>query len=81
MAICAGVLVGMWLERFVLVISALHRNETPSAWGDYAPTFWDWATFAGSVGLFLTLFFLLLRLVPIVAMAEVREHVETAAPR
>jgi Ni/Fe-hydrogenase subunit HybB-like protein len=80
-AICGGVLVGMWLERFVLVVSALHRNETPSAWGDYAPTLWDWATFAGSVGLFLTLFFLMLRLVPIVAMAELREHVGTAVRR
>jgi molybdopterin-containing oxidoreductase family membrane subunit len=79
--ICGGVLVGMWLERFVFVISALHRNEMPSAWGDYAPTLWDWAIFAGSVGLFLTLFFLMLRLVPIVAMAEVREHVEQAPAR
>lgn len=77
--IASGIMVGMWLERFVFVVSSLHRNHMPSAWGDYAPTLWDWATFAGSVGLFLTLFFLMLRLVPIVSMAEMRELVGKAA--
>ena len=53
----------------------------PSYWGDFFPTFWDWATLAGPIGLFLTLFFLILRFVPIVSMAEVREIVEEERPR
>ena len=47
--------VGMWLERFVIVITSLHRDFLPSSWGIYTPTFWDWATFIGTMGLFLTL--------------------------
>ena len=71
--ISAGIIVGMWLERFVIVITSLHRNYMPSMWGNFYPTFWDWATLAGSIGIFLTLFFLLIRLLPIVSIAEVRE--------
>lgn len=74
--ISAGIIVGMWLERFVIVIPALHRNYMPSYWGNYTPTVWDWATLFGSIGLFLTLFFIMLRLLPIVSMSEVREIVE-----
>jgi len=73
--ISAGIIVGMWLERFVIVITSLHRNYMPSYWGSYFPTFWDWATLAGSIGLFLTLFFLFLRIMPIVSLAEMREIV------
>jgi molybdopterin-containing oxidoreductase family membrane subunit len=75
LGISSGIIVGMWLERYVFVISSLHRNHMPSYWGDFFPTLWDWATLAGTIGLFLTLFFLLLRLMPIVAMSEVRETV------
>jgi molybdopterin-containing oxidoreductase family membrane subunit len=71
--ISGGIIVGMWLERYIIVVSSLHRNYMPSYWGDYYPTVWDWAILAGSIGLFLTLFFALLRIVPIVAMSEVRE--------
>jgi molybdopterin-containing oxidoreductase family membrane subunit len=71
--ISTGVIVGMWLERYIFVVSSLHRNYMPSWWGDYFPTLWDWATLAGSIGLFMTLFFLLLRLVPIISLYEVRE--------
>ena len=74
--ISAGIIVGMWFERFVIVVTSLHRNYMPSEWGNYYPTLWDWLTLAGSVGLFLTLFFLILRFVPIVSMAEMREIVE-----
>jgi Ni/Fe-hydrogenase subunit HybB-like protein len=74
--ISGGVIVGMWLERFVIVVTSLHRNYMPSEWGNFYPTFWDWATLAGTIGLFLTLFFLILRLLPIVSIAEVREIVE-----
>jgi Ni/Fe-hydrogenase subunit HybB-like protein len=71
--ISAGIIVGMWCERFVIVITSLHRDYLPSEWGGYAPTVWDWAVLVGSVGLFLTLFFLILRLLPIVSIAELRE--------
>jgi Ni/Fe-hydrogenase subunit HybB-like protein len=74
--IALGVIVGMWFERFVIVITSLHRNYMPSEWGNFYPTLWDWATLAGSIGLFLTLFFLILRLLPIVSIAEIREIVD-----
>ena len=74
--ISAGIIVGMWLERFVIVIPSLSYNYMPSYWGRFFPTFWDWAALAGTIGLFLTLFFLFLRLVPIVAMSEMREIIE-----
>jgi molybdopterin-containing oxidoreductase family membrane subunit len=63
---------GMWLERFVIVVTSLHRDFLPSAWGMYMPTVWDWATFIGTIGLFLTLLFLFLRLLPMISIAEMR---------
>jgi molybdopterin-containing oxidoreductase family membrane subunit len=63
----------MWVERFVIVITSLHRDFTPSAWGMYVPTFWDWATLFGSVGLFLTLLFLFIRCLPMIALSETRK--------
>jgi Ni/Fe-hydrogenase subunit HybB-like protein len=74
--ISLGIILGMWFERFVIVVTSLHRDYMPSEWGNYFPTLWDWATLAGSIGLFLTLFFLVLRLLPIVSMAELREMLE-----
>jgi molybdopterin-containing oxidoreductase family membrane subunit len=71
--ISIAIVVGMWCERFVIVVTSLHRNHIPSEWGNYTPTLWDWATFAGSIGLFLTLFFIMLRLVPIVPLADMRQ--------
>jgi molybdopterin-containing oxidoreductase family membrane subunit len=64
--------VGMWLERFVIVVTSLHRDFLPSSWGMYHPTIWDWATFAGSIGLFLTLFFLFIRFLPMISIFEMR---------
>lgn len=74
--ISLGVIVGMWLERFVIVIPSLSHNSMPSEWGVYYPTLWDWATLAGTIGLFMTIFFVILRLLPIVSIAEVREIVD-----
>jgi molybdopterin-containing oxidoreductase family membrane subunit len=76
LVISTGIIVGMWLERFVIVIPSLSYNYMPSYWGVFFPTFWDWAALAGTIGLFLTLFFLFLRFVPIVSMSEVREIIE-----
>ncbi|MBV9470886.1 MAG: polysulfide reductase NrfD [Abitibacteriaceae bacterium] len=67
--------VGMFLERFVIIVVSLHRDYLPAAWGMYYPTFWDWAQFIGSIGLFSTLFLLFVRVLPSISMAEVRELV------
>jgi Ni/Fe-hydrogenase subunit HybB-like protein len=64
--------VAMWLERFVIIVTSLHRDFLPSSWGMYYPTRWDFITFFGTIGLFLTLFFLFMRFVPMIAMFEVR---------
>ncbi len=65
--------VGMWLERYLIVITSLEREFLPSSWGDYQATFWDWATLAGSLGQFATLMLLFIRFVPVISMAEMRE--------
>jgi molybdopterin-containing oxidoreductase family membrane subunit len=67
--------VGMWLERFVIVVISLTRDFMPSAWGRYSPTFWDWATFIGTMGLFVMLIFLFVRVLPAISIAEMRELV------
>ena len=64
--------IGMWLERFVIVVTSLHRDFLPSSWGNFAPTIWDWGTFVGTIGLFLTLLFLFVRFLPMISIAEMR---------
>jgi len=67
--------VGMWLERFVIVVISLTRDFMPSAWGRYSATIWDYATFAGTLGLFTMLLFLFVRVLPAISIAEMRELV------
>jgi molybdopterin-containing oxidoreductase family membrane subunit len=69
---------GMWLERFVIVVTSLHRDFLPSSWGMYNPTFWDWTTFVGTIGLFLTLLFLFIRFLPMISIAEMRASLPEA---
>jgi molybdopterin-containing oxidoreductase family membrane subunit len=64
--------IGMWLERFVIVVLSLHRDFLPSSWGMYYPTWVDWATFIGSIGLFLAMLFLFLRFLPMISIFEMR---------
>src|SRR5437867_1022368 len=64
--------IGMWLERFIIVITSLHRDFLPSSWGMYDPTIWDWATFLGTIGLFVSLIFLFVRFVPMISIFEMR---------
>jgi molybdopterin-containing oxidoreductase family membrane subunit len=64
--------VGMWTERFVIVVTSLHRDFMPSSWGMYTPTVWDWMTFIGTLGLFLCLLFLFVRLLPMISIYEMR---------
>jgi hypothetical protein len=77
--------VGMWLERYVIIVTSLHRDFLPSSWGMFSGTFWDWSTYIGTIGLFLTLLFLFLRFLPAISIfemrtllpgAEVKEHHE-----
>ena len=70
--------VGMWLERFVIIVLSLHRDFLPSSWGMFHPTFWDFSTFLGTMGLFLTLFFLFVRLLPVISIFEMRTIVPEA---
>ena len=74
-SISLGVLVGMWLERFMLIVTSLYQDFMPSSWGMYYPTFWDIAFLAGSVGLFFVLYLLFVRLAPVVSMFELRKLV------
>ncbi|PWU17567.1 MAG: hydrogenase [Verrucomicrobia bacterium] len=64
---------GMWLERFVIVVQSLHHDFTPAKWANFIPTIWDWATLFGSIGLFLTLMFLFVRYFPMISVSESRE--------
>jgi Ni/Fe-hydrogenase subunit HybB-like protein len=64
--------IAMWLERFVIIVTSLNRDFLPSSWGMYYPTIWDFMTFFGTLGLFLTLFLLFLRFVPMISIFEVK---------
>ncbi|MGH9793901.1 MAG: NrfD/PsrC family molybdoenzyme membrane anchor subunit [Candidatus Acidiferrales bacterium] len=64
--------IGMWLERYIIVITSLHRDFLPSSWDMYFPTVWDWATFVGTIGLFLCLLFLFVRFLPVISIFEMR---------
>lgn len=78
-AISLVVNVGMWMERFLIVVSSLHRDFLPSAWGMFYPTMWDWLTLAGSIALFVWLFLLFVRVLPVISIAEMRELVTETA--
>jgi molybdopterin-containing oxidoreductase family membrane subunit len=67
--------IGMWLERFEIVVTSLHRDFLPSSWGMYKPTQWDIATYAGTLGFFMLLIFLFVRALPSISIFEVREQV------
>ena len=74
-AISLVINIGMWLERFVIVVVSLSRDFTPSYWAMYIPTRWDWATYLGTFGLFFTLFYLFIRFLPMISIVEVRSLV------
>lgn len=72
MLVSLVILVGMWLERFMIITSSLSRDFLPSSWGIFRPTFWDYLTFFTSIGLFLTLFLLFARFLPVMSMSETK---------
>jgi molybdopterin-containing oxidoreductase family membrane subunit len=65
--------VGMWLERFIIVVTSLTRDFLPSSWDMYYPTVWDVTLYFGTIGLFLTLLFLFVRVLPAISIFEMRE--------
>ncbi|HVX67474.1 MAG TPA: NrfD/PsrC family molybdoenzyme membrane anchor subunit [Bryobacteraceae bacterium] len=77
-AISLVVQTGMWLERYMIVVTSLHRDFLPRSWGMYAGTIYDWIIFVGTWGLFLTFFLLFLRYVPMITMFEMRETAHRA---
>ena len=64
---------GMWLERFVIIPMSLTRDFLPSAWGNYVPTFWDWALFLGTMGFFTFLLFLFIKFLPMINIFEIKD--------
>ncbi len=73
--ISIAVNVGMWLERYVIIITSLHRDFLPSSWSMYHGTIWDYMTYYGTIGFFLFLFFLFVRVLPAISITEMRELV------
>jgi Ni/Fe-hydrogenase subunit HybB-like protein len=71
--VCQVISVGMWLERFVIVVVSLHRDFIPSSWDSYMGSKWDWLLYIGTIGFFLTLVFIFIRLLPMIAIFEVKE--------
>jgi len=64
--------IGMWLERFVIVVTSLTRDYLPSSWGHYTPTLYDWAAYVGSIGLFFFMVCLFVRYLPMINIFEMR---------
>ena len=81
MVVAMFVNVGMWLERFVIVVTSLHRDYLPSSWGMYHGTMWDWGMFLGTMGLFGTLFFLFVRFLPMISIFEMRTMLSEEAEK
>lgn len=78
--VSALVTVGMWFERFVIIVTSLHRAFLPGEWGMFFPSFVDIGIFVGSFGIFITLFLLFLRFLPVFAMAEIKAVLPQADP-
>ncbi len=72
--------VGMWFERFVIVVTSLSRDFLPSSWGHYMPSIYDVGIFVGSLGLFFTLILLFVRVLPVISLAEIKAVVPGAQP-
>jgi Ni/Fe-hydrogenase subunit HybB-like protein len=73
--------VGMWLERFVIIVISLHRDFLPSSWGWFRPTIWDWGLFIGTLGFFCLMMFLFIRVLPMISVFELRELVNITKVR
>ncbi len=78
MVVCMFVNVGMWLERYIIIVVSLSADFLPSSWGLYTGSKWDWGMFLGTMGLFLTLFFLFIRFLPMISIFEMRSMLPEA---
>lgn len=68
-----SVSIGMWFERYMLLVSSLYRDYLASSWGHYTASFWEWALFAGMLGVFMVPFLLFVRFLPVISAFEVKE--------
>lgn len=76
MLVSFGIIVGMWCERYTIVVVSLHRTHLPSAWGNFHGSLWDWITLCGSIGLFVGGILLVVRLLPVISMYEMRALIQ-----
>lgn len=81
MLISFGVIIGMWCERYTIVVMSLRHTHLPSTFGNFTPTFWDWATFFGTVGLFIAGILMAVRYVPAISMYEMRALLQSDAEK
>ena len=79
-AISIVVNIGMWFERFVIIVTSLHRDYIPSSWTYFSPSIWDISLFVGTFGLFLTMFLLFCKFLPVIATSEVKGVMPQADP-
>jgi len=79
--VCMFINVGMWLERFVIIVTSLHRDFLPSSWEMYYPTIWDFLTLFGTIGIFVTLIFIFVRVLPLISIFEMRTLLPEATPK
>jgi Ni/Fe-hydrogenase subunit HybB-like protein len=70
--------IGMWFERFVIIVTSLHRDYLPSSWSMFSPTFVDIGIFIGTIGFFFVLFLLYARTFPVIAQAELKTILKTS---
>ena len=73
--------IGMWFERFTIISTSLHHDFLPASWGYYTPTWVEVSIFAGTFGIFLTLFLLFAKYIPVIAIAEVKAILPGAQPQ
>ena len=79
--VCMFINVGMWLERYVIIVTSLYRDFMPSSWQMYYPTIWDFLTLFGTIGIFVTLIFIFVRVLPLISIFEMRTLLPEANPK
>ena len=78
--VAAVILYGMWIERYMIIVSSLHRDFLPSSWANFAASIWDVSLLVGSIGLFVVCFMLFVRFLPMISIFEVRELLPFSRP-
>lgn len=69
--------IGMWVERYVIIVTSLHRDFLPSSWGMFSGTKWDWSTYVGTIGLFFAMVYLFVRYLPAISITEMKRMIVT----